>query len=84
MKNRIEYESDKDHLKRYDNVLEGMQRAYEFFYDLAEVFPNRLTKGLVEKAMVLLERISYESIGRRRFFRLTGFIRVPLTCKTHP
>ncbi len=79
--NRIELESDGDRDKRYDRIIDVRQRTYEFLWELKEsfgVFGRRLFGGLAEEALKQLGDTNFEDIGRRRFFRVTNFLRVPL------
>lgn len=82
--NRIELESNEGFSERYGRAIVGCQRAYELFCDLADIFPNKITKGLVEVTWVRLGKLNPEDYRRRRFFRVFGPIKIPLTNQIHP
>lgn len=77
-KNRIELESSEEVSRRYQKLLEERQRAFEFFWDLKLVFGGRLFEGITESAEEVLASSNIEEIGRRRFFRIVGGIKIPL------
>lgn len=83
LEKRIELESDVEREVRYEKELRGMQRAFELFYDLGETIPvksiSKFFGGLADVALSELRNSSYENLRRKRFFRILGQIRVPLT-----
>ncbi|MBI2334914.1 hypothetical protein HYU96_03895 [Candidatus Daviesbacteria bacterium] len=82
--NRIEFESDDDLEKRYERGMRRIQRNYEFLWDLrVAFFGMRLLDPLVDWALRQLSNYEIEDIGRRRFFRVTNFFRIPLP-SIHP
>lgn len=79
LKSRIEVESDEDlDRKRYE-YSRGLQRLYEFVYDLREAFGKRLFGGVVDHVFRWLQDDSVDDIGRGRFLRVVGPINIPLT-----
>lgn len=81
LKDRIELESDEAlEKKRYD-YSRGLQRLYEFVYDLREAFGAKLFGGAVDHTFRWLQDQdgSFKDMGRGRFFRLVGPIKIPLT-----
>jgi hypothetical protein len=76
---RIELESRESYNSRLTRRLEGWQRTYQFFWELSNAFGNRLFGGLAEGALQELNKVADRGIGRKRFFRVAGPLRIPLT-----
>lgn len=78
LRGRIELESDEALGRKCHEYSRGLQRLYEIVYDLKEAFGERLFGGAVNRVYGWLQDGS-KDIGRARFFRLVGPIRIPLT-----
>lgn len=81
LRDRIELESDEDLNRKHHEYSLGLQRLYEFVYDLREAFGKRLFGGAVDHVFRWLQDQdgSFTDMGRGRFFRLVGPIKIPLT-----
>lgn len=82
LRTRIELESDKSRQRKYQESLHGLQRLYEFTWDLRELFGRRfgrLLDRVVNYAFGQLQNVTIEDVGRNRFLRVIGPIKIPLT-----
>ena len=77
-KDRIEIEGDESMSVRYEKLTLDRQRVFEFFWDLREAFGERLFGGITNATERLLASSNDKEIGRRRFFRVVGPIKIPL------
>lgn len=82
--NRIELESDESMSNRYQKLTLSRQIVFEILWDLRKDFGKKLFGGLTEAALKSLADSDPKEIGRRRFFRIAGPIRVPLTSIKEP
>lgn len=78
-RSRIELELQEDYERRSDKTIAGLQRAYNFYWDLREGFNLKIFDYLVREADREWLKVSNEGIGRKRFFRVAGPLRIPLT-----
>jgi hypothetical protein len=76
--NRIEFESDESMSDRYDRMTTDRQRVFELLWDLKDGFGDKLFGRLTQNAESLLANSTPEEIGRRRFFRIAGPIKIQL------
>lgn len=80
-KDKIELESDQEYGGRYDKECSKRQRAFENVWDLREGFGrfSYLFNGLVKRMEDYQGELDPENFARRRFFRIAGPIKIPLT-----
>lgn len=81
LKDRIELESDDNYDQRYDRESVKRQNAFENAWDLREGFGSlgaKIFDGLVNLMEGHHEKLNHDNFGRRRFFRITGSVRIPL------
>ncbi|EKD90519.1 MAG: hypothetical protein ACD_31C00002G0018 [uncultured bacterium] len=84
LESRIEPESDHAFKNRKERIFGRSQTVWEFCWDLRDMYPNKVTEFIFSIADEADSRIYAKQIGRKRFLRLVGPLKLPLTSIKEP